>query len=294
MKQHKIASYGFLLIAQAMVGLSIVVSKDLLLTMSPLAIMTVRFGIAALFLLSMHALVGRKSKRVFRDMRAKEVALIVGQSLCAGALFNLFMLMGLHYTSASVAGIITSALPAIIALLSLIILREKLSLVTGFCITTAVLGLVVINLPNLTASSGNSLLGDALILLSLLPEAVYYILSKYQNNRIPVFLLAAMMAGINVPVFILMGLVSHQAIWVSMTLSQFETLCVLAFSSAAFYVFWTWGSAGIRGTEAALTTAFMPIATLLIAFVYLHETISALQFAGMLLVMASIVLNAKR
>lgn len=294
MKQRQFISYVFLLLAQSMVGLSIVFSKGLLLTMSPLTIMTMRFGFAAIALFVLHLIVGKPCPRLFRDMTAREFALMFVQAVSAGTLFNLFMLMGLHYTSASVAGIITSALPAIIAFLSLIFLRERLSLLTGLCIATAVLGLVVINVPNLSASSGNSLLGDALILLALLPEAFYYILAKFQSKRIPVFLFAAMMAGLNVPVFIGMGLISHQAVLASLTLSQFEIVSLLAFSSAAFYVFYSVGSTHVQGTEAALTTAFMPIATLLIAFVYLHETISLVQMLGMLLVMLSIFINAKR
>ena len=47
------------------------------------------------------------------------------------------------------------------------------------------------------------------------------------------------------------------------------------------------------GTAAGLSTAFTPIATLLVAWIFLHETISMLQLAGMILVILSIVVNVR-
>ena len=48
----------------------------------------------------------------------------------------------------------------------------------------------------------------------------------------------------------------------------------------------------VSGSTAGLLTATMPIGTLLIAWIFLGETISRLQMIGMLLVIASIILNA--
>ena len=57
-------------------------------------------------------------------------------------------------------------------------------------------------------------------------------------------------------------------------------------------MFWLLGSNNIRGSSAGLTTAFMPIVTLIISYVFLNEKISIVQFVGMVLVIFSIFFNA--
>ena len=71
--------------------------------------------------------------------------LIVAQALCAGTFFNFLMVLGLRYTDAQTAGIITSTLPALIAVASWLVLKEQFTFKKSICVACATLGLIVIS-----------------------------------------------------------------------------------------------------------------------------------------------------
>lgn len=290
--QNIIPSYMLLLLAQLMVGICIVGAKALLSGLEPIIIMTVRFIIAFVFLMIFHLIFSKEKFRVLNQLTAKNWIHIIAQALCAGALFNFLLLYGLKETSASMAGIITSALPAIVAIFSIIFLKERLTVFTSLCIVFALIGLLIINAHSFLAGNSGRLYGDIIILISLLPEAAYYVLAKIYKNKIPVFLISALMNGINIPVFLSVAYFGHYTMPHSFTLHQISLLLSIGIASAFFYVFWFLGCKKIHGTSAGLSTAFMPIATLIIAWLFLGESITLTQMIGMLLVILSIFFNA--
>lgn len=290
--QSTIPSYMLLLLAQLMVGVCIVGAKALLVSMPSIAILTIRFTIAFLLLLGFHFIFSEKKLRVLKELSRRDWIYILAQAICAGALFNILLLFGLTHTSASVAGIITSALPAIVAIFSVIFLRERLTIFTILCIVFALVGLIIINAHNFHIGDGGHLFGDLIILISLIPEAAYYVLSKIYKNKLPVFLISALMNGINVPIFFLLSYFGHYSLSMNITWHQALLLMTVGSGSALFYVFWFMGCKKVHGTSAGLSTAFMPIATLIIAWMFLGETISIAQMLGMFLVILSIFFNA--
>lgn len=70
---------------------------------------------------------------------------------------------------------------------------------------------------------------------------------------------------------------------------QWFALVMISIASALFYVFWYLGSNKVDGIMASLSTALMPVSTVIIAWLALGETINAMEFTGMGLVIASIV-----
>lgn len=296
MSNQRYSYYAGLLLAQTMVGINIVGSKYLLAHQSVYFILFVRFFIASVFLLSMHALSRPKYRAGavlrLRDLKRVDIYFILAQALCAGVLFNFLLLLGLTFTDASTAGIITSGLPALIALMSVIVLRERLTRLSLLSIAFAVVGLLIINAHNFSRVGHGALLGDIIILLSLLPEATYYLLSKMYVNKLPIFLAAALMNAINLP-FIMLALLFNHPWYTQIDASDILMIVTVGISSGLFYVFWFYGCQHVKGSVAGLFTAFMPIATLCIACLLLGEAISLVQGLGMLLVIFSILLNAK-
>ena len=204
------------------------------------------------------------------------------------------MLTGLNYTDANVAGIITSALPALIAIMSWFILKEKISAQKALCIVFATIGLVIIaydKLNGLTIS--HSFFGDSLVLLALLPEATYYVLCKLYANRLPLFLTSALLNGINAILLLPVLYIIH---WepANINMVSWFTLFVIGLSSGLFYVFWFVGAQHVDGIMASLSTAAMPIATVILAWIILGEDLSLPELAGMGLVLFSIILYARK
>ena len=71
-------------------------------------------------------------------------------------------------------------------------------------------------------------------------------------------------------------------------------LFIIGLSSGLFYVFWFMGSQRVDGIMASLSTAIMPVATVILAWIILREQLTSLELVGMGLVILSIVLYARR
>lgn len=286
----------FLILAQVMVGINIVFVKYVLPSMPILSILTIRFSLAALILFVLYYIAPTKKKPLyhyFSNLKRRDWFFIIAQALSAGVLFNCLMLWGLNYTDANVAGIITSALPVIVALLSWLMLGEKISRTKMICVILATIGLVVIAVDKLIGSSNaHSLLGDVIVFVSLFPEAAYYVLSKMYTHSMPIFLISSILNAINaVILMIIIGMSAN--IDFHMSFSDFSILVLLAVSSALFYVFWYMGCQKVDGVMSSLSTAVMPAATVIMAWVFLGEKLTLGQSLGMGMVMLSIVLYSK-
>lgn len=290
-------SLTFLILAQSMVALNIVISKFLLTSIPVFVLLAIRFSFASLVLIPLHFISAARKIPMTQHLKSatnKDWTFFAAQALCAGVLFNCLMLTGLNHTDANLAGIITSALPALIALLSWLILGEKLSSQKALCILFATIGLIIVAYSKLKGpTQHHSFFGDFVVLLALLPEAGYYILCKLHSGRLPVFLTSSLMNGINAIILIPAIFLSH---WdpSSISLANWAILLIISLSSGLFYVFWFVGSRNVDGVMASLSTAIMPISTAIFAWIILSEKLSGLQILGMGLVVLSISLYAKR
>jgi drug/metabolite transporter (DMT)-like permease len=287
----------FLVLAQILVGVNIVFSKYLLSSIPILYILALRFILAAVILLPLHWLTPAKKLPVFSyftRLKRRDWFFIFAQAISAGVLFNCLILWGLHYTDANVAGIITSALPAIIAIMSWVILGEKISGKKAICVGFATLGLIVIAYNKLCGMSvTHSFWGDALVLASLLPEAMYYILSKMYIHTLPVFLISSFLNAINAIILMCcLGFTASGSL--NIHALDWVILVFLGLSSGLFYVFWYFGCQKVDGVMVSLSTAVMPLATVIIAWIVLREQLNMMQIIGMAMVILSIVVYAKR
>jgi drug/metabolite transporter (DMT)-like permease len=282
----------YLILAQVMVGFNIVGAKAATLGAGIAVFLTIRFITATTLLTVMHTLTARKPNRapwpLLKTIDLKTSLVLIGQAFGAGIGFNGLMYWGLHKTNANVAGIIMSALPAMIIIASVLFLKERLTRKSIVCLLLAVIGLVVMNTGKVLHSGFGSLAGDAIILLALLPEAAYYVLTKVSPTHYPVFFISALMNWINLIVLLPIALiiVPHPA-W-HLPLHTLLITMAVGFSSALFYVFWYLGAKTTSATVSAMMTALMPITAGILAWLILHETLSAYQYAGMSLIILSI------
>lgn len=286
-----------LIFAQTMVSINIVTSKLILGTIPVLVMLLIRFALASLVLLPLHWLSPAKNESLkthVSRLERRDWLFIIAQSLCAGLLFNTLMLTGLNYTDANLAGIITSALPAIIALMSWFVLGEKISAQKGLCVAFACLGLLIIATDKVRGNAyAHSFFGDFLVLLSLLPEATYYILCKLYTNKLPLFLTSSLLNGINAVLLLpVLFFISPSTLHLPMV--SWLILLLVGIGSGLFYVFWFIGANRVDGIMASLSTAVMPVATVVLAWLILGEQLGTWQFAGMGMVVFSIVLYARK
>lgn len=290
-------AYLLLFLAQVMVSTNIVGSKFLVESMPLLFLLALRFSIAAIMLLPLHWVLDKNKNSlptIFSKLNKRDWGIITLQAVFAGVCFNLLMVFGLRYTDANLAGIIASALPAIIAIFAWLILKESFTRKKSLCIGLATLGLLAISINNFTATEfEHSYIGDLLVFVALLPEAAYYVLTKLKYNRLPIYLMSSLMNGINAIILLPLMFLFIDFSLFSVSMTQWFILILIGLAAGLFYVFWFLGSANVDSTMGALSTAAMPLITVVIAWLTLGETITLMQLLGMFLVIGSIVVYAR-
>ena len=151
-------AYIYLILALTSWGSLYVASKYVLETVPSFMLLFIRYFIA----LSILIVVYRKyPKAVIEKGDYKYIFLIgfIGYFLAIG-----FQLLGTHYCNASMASLITSMNPAMIILLAVPILHEKITLHKGFAVGITLIGTVVI-IGNL--GSGNTVIGVVFSFISM-------------------------------------------------------------------------------------------------------------------------------
>ena len=154
--------------------------------------------------------------------------------------------------------------------------------------------MLAISINNFTATEfEHSLWGDFLVFIALLPEAAYYVLTKLNYNRLPIYLMSSIMNGINAIILLPLMFFFVDFSLITISATQYVILIIIGLSAGLFYVFWFLGSAQVDSTMGALSTAVMPLITVVIAWFALGETITWIQLVGMSLVIGSIVVYAR-
>lgn len=287
--------YVELSLAQCCIGINIILGKILIAETPIFALLLLRFTLGFI-LIGSYQLFGNFSL-VCTELRAlspKDGIIIFAQALCAGFLFNVLILYGLERTTATVTGIINSAVPALVAVFSFIILREKLTLRIGIAILLCVVGIAVLGLGKAipTDSNQNEVLGIFLVLAAIVPEALFTVLAKLLKKPPSVLTMTLLVNFFNMILFIPFAI---HAEW-----SQIQNASLLTISQiflygltggVLFFVFWYRGLARISANTAALFMGIMPISTCILAYFSLNETLGWDDLTGMILVVTSIMIG---
>ncbi|MBK2125774.1 DMT family transporter [Fangia hongkongensis] len=291
-------SVFYLILAQVVTGINITGSKYLVAHLPIVALLEIRFIVGSIVLLCCIPFFNKQQKSAssIRALNKSDWGILILQALCAGMFFNLMMLSGIQFTSASMAGLITSTLPAIIIVLSFFIFKQRITRFKLLCIIFATIGLIAINAPNMHGSSFSaySLLGDVIILFAMIPEALYYVLSKFKATKLSAVKAAFLMNLINAIAMLPIIFFAHWGSLLELNLTGSAVLLLVSIVSALFYLFWFMGCNQVSSTTAGLITAFMPISTLGLSFIFLGEKITLIQGIGTLLILLSIIFGSRK
>ncbi len=209
-------------------------------------------------------------------------------------MFTLLMLNGVQRTSAVAAGVITSTIPAVVALFSWFFLKERPNGLALISIVLAIAGVVVINVAQgvAGASQDTSLLGNLMVLGAVCCESYYVILSRRLTQTLPAIDICAYTHFFGLLLMLPLGfsaLVSFDYSGVS--LSVWSLILWYGFS-ANIFSFWLWMK-GIRHVDGSLAGVFcglLPIAAELYGMVFLDERPTIAHGIALACVVAGIVL----
>ena len=288
--QHwsKSTAYGALALSMMLVGAYVALSKELLIVFPPFALAWIRFLIAAVFMAPWMLTWRGKVAQVPKH----DCWVLFGMSFFGNFLFTLCMLYGVAHTSATAAGIIMSLLPAVIALISAWILREHLSQASILTIILAVLGVMSLSLNK--NDSGQSFLGNLMMVGALLCEAFYVVGAKYLSKGYSPKQVAVAMNtfGLILTTPLAMTQLS-QVDWLHISWATWALMIFYAVSASQIAP-WLWfnGLKWIPANRAGVMTVALPLTAALIGVVWFHEIWTMYHTIAFACALAGIVLMA--
>lgn len=176
----KLSAWACLSAAMVIVGSSMVFGKIITTAFPVFLASGLRFAIASALMLPLLKL---REKRVLSLARS-DVLPLVFMAFCGQFIFTVLVLLGLRYTSAIDAGIITATSPAMMVGLSFIFLGERPGAVRWAAAGLVVAGIVSVNLSGLSGSAGSGitgvgrLAGNLMMVGAVAGEAVFLLMRK--------------------------------------------------------------------------------------------------------------------
>lgn len=268
-----------------------------------LGVFTIAAASLFLALLALLTISGRSMVRAIRSMTCRDWIAILFQAACGMFLFRMFLLMGLRYTSAGEAGLLTGATPALTAFLAVSFLKEPLYKTRIFGIASTVAGILLIQgvfMPGIGMSKPH-LIGNLLVLAAAMCESLFSILSRFgsvksslnQNEKLSPIVQTTLVTGAALVLCLGPALTEHSGS-ILISLGILEWMALLWYGlvvTALGYILWY---AGIKRCDASVAAAFsgmMPFTSLCLSVLLLGEHPSEQQWVGGAMVVMGMVFS---
>lgn len=288
----RLVGYCLLFAGMATVGTYVALSKPLTAAIPVFLLATLRFGIAAIVMLPW-------LRRASTDQPiTRPIAhTLFAQSFFGNFLFSISMLYGVSLTSATSAGLILSTMPAVVALLSWLLLRERLSAQVWLAVALAVAGvglLTALRSTSAGSAAGDSMGGNLLVLACVFCEATYVILGKRLTSTLSAKRISALINLIGLALMLPFGLIQASSFnFASLSLSMW-LLLVFYSVAASMIATWLWltGLRSVPASHSGIFTIALPIAACLVGVLWLGETLTLAHGLAFTCALAGIILIA--
>jgi len=282
-------SYLALAASMAIVGGYVGFSKALVIVFPVFLLAGMRFAIAAI---AMAPWLRRPAQEPVLD--ARDYRLLFLESFFGNFLFSICMLSGMRQSSALAAGVIMAALPAVVALLSWLLLGERIGGRIVAAIACAIAGIALVALARDTEGelASGSLAGSALLLAAVTCEALYVVIGKKLTASLGPKRISAI---INLWGLIL---VAPLAIWQLLEFSPryidgsyWALLGVYAIAASVVTV-WLWmtGMRHVPAASAGIFTVFLPVSAAAVGVAFYGERFTTIQVAAFALALGGVIL----
>jgi len=258
----------------------------------PVTLGFLRFLVAAP-ILTLYAYV--KDSKGFRALFRNNMPALILMGLTGVMGYHVFQNIGIQYTSATNSSIIISSNPIILAVLSILFLREKVNATQALGIVIGFLGVVTIILTGgqgLSISS-SGLVGDVLSLGGGVSWAVYSIVGKRVSTHVnPTGLTAA--STIFGTVFLIPPTLLLESPHLPATSVTWLAIIALSLGSSCLaYVLWNQVLSEEKASRVGVSLFLMPIVTTALSVVLLSEPLTLLMLVGMGLVLLGVFITER-
>jgi drug/metabolite transporter (DMT)-like permease len=285
-------SYLSLAASTSLIGSYVGLSKLLVLAFPVFLLAFLRFGMAAVFMLPW-----LRRGPAEKPLSGRTRFLLFLESFFGNFLFSICLLFGMKHSSAVVAGVIMAGIPATVALMSWLFLRERIAPRTLLGIAAAVGGIVMVALDRHGAGPGGelgqtSVWGALLLVGAMCCEASYVVIGKRLTADLPPRRISALINLWGLVLVTPLGL--WQAVdfdFGAVAPKDWGLLLFYAIAASTVTV-WLWmkGLQHVSAAKAGVFMVFLPVSTALIGLLFLGERMSATQLLAYALALGGVVL----
>ncbi len=290
MSGKKLRAYLELSSAMIIVGSTVVVGKVITSGFPVFLASGLRFAISSVILLPILL----KANNGFPALRRRDVSILFLQSFAGNFLFSIFLLYGLRLTSAAESGIIIGTTSAVIALISFLFLREKMTWNSSAGVVLATFGVVVINFlgSSLRLEQGsNPVLGNLLVLGAVIGEALWTILGKVVSGKVTTLTIASLTSLFGLLMFFPFAIYEARSFdFSTVPPASWIPIVYYGIATVGAYILWYRGVAKVTASTAGVFTGILPVSAILLSYVVLKEQVLWSYWVGILCVLAAIVL----
>ena len=279
-------AYACLALSMALVGSYVALSKPLAAIFPVLLLAWLRFGIGGVAML--HWL---KKPPDEPPLTPRTRRLLFLESFLGNFLFTLCMITGVKLTTAVSAGVILAAIPAAVAVLSWLFLRERVAARVWAGVACAVLGIALVALskqelpapfPSALAPSGAAhlaWLGNLLLIGAVLCEASYAVIGKSLTASLSPRRISALINGWGFVLSTPFGLWLAWRFDFGAVPASMWVLLVFYALAACMWTVWLWmtGLKSVPAAQAGVFTVLLPISAAAVGVLVLGERLSTLQ-----------------
>lgn len=278
-----------LILAMVIVGSSVVFGKVITLSFPVFLASGLRFAIASAVMLP---LLIACEKNLFKVSRADFIRLIF-MAFCGQFVFTVLVLLGLRYTSAIEAGIITSTSPAMMVIVSFLLFRERPGILQVMAVGLVVAGVLYVNgffgagaLP----LSFDHIMGNLMMVGAVVGEAFFLLMRKQISSKISNLALTGYLCFAGFLMFLPFSI--YQGLSFDFRLVSSGAWWAILYFGAVFtvlaYIFWFQGVSRVSGSTAGAFTAIMPVSAVVLSCLFLKEQFSVTHGVGIALILVAI------
>ncbi len=290
-------AYACLALSMSLVGSYVALSKPLVLVFPIFLLAWLRFGIGGLAM-------GRWLKKPLGEppITPHTRWLLFLESFLGNFLFSICMLFGVSMTTAVAAGVVMSSIPAVVAVLSWVFLRERIGWRSAAGIACAAIGIGLFSLQKVDSAvavdtSGplgisRALLGNLLVFAAVVCEASYVVIGKRLTEGLGPKRISAI---INLWGF---ALVTPFGLWAAWSFDfgavslPIWTLLVFYALAASVWTVWLWmtGLKTVPASQAGVFTVMLPVSAAAIGVLFMGERLTTLQMVAFGIALLGLVL----
>lgn len=292
------SAYAALALSMGLVGSYVALSKPLVAVFPVFLLAWLRFGIGGL---AMWQWLRKPDDEPSMSPRTR--LLLFLESFLGNFLFSICMLFGVRLTTAVAAGVVMSAIPAVVAILSWVFLREHIGRRTMAAIACAALGIGLFSLqknhPATLEAPGETfwglplpVWGNLLVFAAVVCEASYVVIGKRLTDGLGPKRISAI---INLWGF---AMVTPLGLWAAWHFDFGNVSPALWFlllfygMAASVWTVWLWmtGLKTIPASRAGVFTVMLPVSAAAIGVLFMGERLSGIQLLAFGIALLGVVL----